>query len=185
MTELENKFKSFLDSNLTCDKVNEEMNKLSKYELNMELNEDKFTHAFFGFCEKHFYKEIESLLSENQTGIELCAPNVFLLSHKIMNNKDKYKDNIYFETIESLYQVFFFIEFSKENISDDYTFYEKPPLHVIKKKDYEVYLFNIGVALLNQKNNSELLEILFSSKTPLFLKNIIVQPSKTPLNLIY
>ena len=94
MTELENKFKSFLDSNLTCDKVNEEMNKLSKYELNMELNEDIFTHAFFGFCEKHFYKEIESLLSENQTGIELCAPNVFLLSHKIMNNKDKYKDNI-------------------------------------------------------------------------------------------
>ena len=93
MTELENKFKSFLDSNLTCDKVNEEMNKLSKYELNMELNEDKFTHAFFGFCEQHFYKEIESLLSENQTGIEICAPNVFLLSHKIMNNKDKYKDN--------------------------------------------------------------------------------------------
>ena len=40
MTELENKFKSFLDSNLTCDKVNEEMNKLSKYELNMEINEE-------------------------------------------------------------------------------------------------------------------------------------------------
>ena len=29
MTELENKFKSLLDSNSTCDKVNEEMNKLS------------------------------------------------------------------------------------------------------------------------------------------------------------
>ena len=159
MTELENKFKSLLDSNSTCDKVNEEMNKLSKYELNMELNEEKFTNAFFDFCLKHFLNEIESLSSNNQTGIKLCAPNVFLLAHKIMNNKDKYKENIYFETIHSIYQVFFFIEFSKENISDDYTFYEKPPLHVIKKKDYEVYLFNIGVALLNQKNNSELLEI--------------------------
>jgi len=188
MTKLENKFKSFLDSNSTCDKVNEEMNKLSKYELNMELNEEKFTNSFFGFCEKHFFNEVKSLSSNNQTGIKLCAPNVFLLAHKIMNNKDKYKENIYFETIHSIYQVFFFIEFSKENGANDYTFYENPPLHVIKEKDYEVYLFNIGVALLNQKNNSELLEILFSSKTPLFLKNIILSCflliRKTTKNLV-
>ena len=175
MSKLEHQFKNYLESNLSCDQVNEEMKKLSKYKFLKKNIEKKFIELFMDFCVKNFSDEILELFPNNKgNNLELCIDNLFKISHNILINKDKYKDNIYFETIQLLYQTFFFIEFTEENETNDCTFYIGLPKHVIKPKDYENYLYSIGIAILNQANNSKLLEILFSSKTPLFLQNIIL-----------
>ena len=52
------------------------------------------------FCVKNYSDEIVVLFPNNKgNNIELCIDNLFKISHNILINKDKYKDNIYFETI--------------------------------------------------------------------------------------
>lgn len=177
MSEIVKTFENFLKSNLSCDIINEKMKKLSKYKLDEEKNEEKINYVFMDYCSTDFYDEILSIdRSNNENKFLLYNEKLFKISHQIIINKEKNKDKSSYESIELFYQTFFFYEFSKENNTNDFTFYTKKiPENLINQGKYETYLFNIGCAILSQKDKEQkLMEILFCEETPEFLKNIIL-----------
>lgn len=156
-----------LSSNKSCDEVYQTMNKISGYKLLPEINERKLIELFVLCVKKYFKEELKAFKQ-----LELCNESVFKLSQQIISNKAKYKENEYFETLEFFYQTFFFREFFEDNQSDDYTFYMNQPEDLIQSDEYEKYLFNIGYIILSKKDCSILVDILFSSDAPEFLRNI-------------
>ena len=167
-------FQGCLKSVNPCDKVMEEMKKVSKIEINKNINEEQINIMFFNFCKNNFIAKYMSFLKKDKKHSEFCNENIFKLSHYIISFKKEDTEEICYKQLELFYQTFFFYEFSKDNETNNFTFYKPFPENLVEQNEYETYLFNIGKAILgiNYKNN--LIQILFSEETPLFLKNIIL-----------
>jgi len=99
---------------------------------------------------------------------------MFNLSHYILSLQKEKEKNISFKQLELFYQTFFFYEFNEEDETNNFTFYKIFPENLVDQNKYETYLFNIGFAILSKNYNTNLIEILFSKETPIFLKNIIL-----------
>ena len=174
MSEIEKEFKNNLISNKSCDEVYKELSKLSKNKLRLENIESTFINYFLLYSKQYFKNAILELFSDkNKRNIEISPETVFKISYHIMKNKNKY-DNKYLEKIRLLYDTLFFMGFSEEDETNDFTFYKDLPKYLISPKDYEAYLLNIGIAILSENNNEKLLEILFSEETHEFFKNIVL-----------
>ena len=169
MSNIIEAFEECLNSNRSCEEVYQRMNKISEFKLHPEINELKLIKLFLICIKTYFKEELDSFKQ-----LELCNELVFKLSQKIMSHKAKYKENEFYERLELFYQTFFFYEFSEDNESNDYTFYTKLSEHLIEPDIYKKYLLNIGDIILSQKDYSMLINILFSSDTPEFLRNIIL-----------
>ena len=76
MSKLEIQFKNYLESNLSCDKVNAEMKKLSKYKFLKKNIEKKFIELFMDFCVKNFSDEIVVLFPNNKGNNILINDNI-------------------------------------------------------------------------------------------------------------
>ena len=174
MSEIEKEFKNNLISNKSCDEVYKELSKLSKNKLRLENIESTFINYFLLYSKQYFKNAILELFSDkNKRNIEISPETVFKISYHIMKNKNKY-DNKYLEKIRLLYDTLFFMGFSEEDETNDFTFYKDLPKYLISPKDYEAYLLNIGIAILSENNNEKLLEMLFSEETHEFFKNIVL-----------
>ena len=167
MSNIIKAFEECLNSNKSCEEVYQTMNKISGYKLLPEINELKLIQLFVLCVKKYFKEELKAYKQ-----LDLCNESVFKLSQQIISNKVKYKENEYFETLEFFYQTFFFREFFEDNQSNDYTFYMNLPEDLIQSDEYEKYLFNIGYIILSKKDYSILVDVLFSSDAPEFLRNI-------------
>ena len=176
MSEIEKAIKGYLKTNLSCDSVNEGMNKLSKYSLDKKINEELFIKSFIEYCIKYFLDEIIEFQRNNKTDkIELSVEEIFKLSHQILiNHEGNLENKKPYERILLLYKTFFFIELDENNETNDFTFYLNLPKHLIKEEDYELYMLNIGMIILNSEDSLQLIEVLFSLETPGFLKNVIL-----------
>ena len=183
---MEQAFEKYLKSNLSCDKVNEEMNKLSNYSLDRKVDEELFINSFINYCTKHFFNCLTKL---NNYGTKFSANDVFKISHHILTCEDNDANSIYYKKIKLLYKTFFFLEFDISNDTNDFTFYKDFSKNMIE--DYETYLYNIGISILDSKDSIPFIKILFSKETPKFLKNIILtcfeytrSTKKNPLDFI-
>ena len=167
MSNIIKAFEECLNSSLSCEEVYQKMNKISGYKLLSEIDELAIINLFVKYILAHFKEELSAFKN-----LEYSNETVFKLSQQIMSHKAKYKENKFFERLELFYQTFFFYEFFEDNESNDYTFYMKLSEELIKPDIYEKYLFNIANIILSPKDYAILLDILFSSDTPEFLKNI-------------
>ena len=203
MSEIEQAFEKYLKSNLSCDKVNEEMNKLSNYSLDRKADEELFINSFINYCSKHFFNHLTEL---NNNGNKFSANEVFKISHHILTCEanDANSNSIYYKKIKLLYKTFFFLEYDIKNETNDFTFYMDFDIKnetndftffmdfpKNKIENYETYLYNIGISILDSKDSIPFIKILFSKETPIFLKNIILtcfeyirSTKKNPLDFI-
>ena len=109
MSEIEKAIKGYLKTNLSCDSINEGMNKLSKYSLDKKINEELFIKSFIEYCIKYFLDEIIEFQRNNKTDkIELSVEKIFKLSHQILiNHEGNLENKKPYERILLLYKTFF------------------------------------------------------------------------------
>ena len=165
MSEIVEALEKYLQSNLSCDEINGGMNKLSKYKLNKTISEEEIIFIFNKFCSDYFPEEVKEH-NKKMKGRNFIMSNeeIFEMSTIIIKNKNKYENKCFYKSIELFYKTFFYIQIFEENEANDFTFYISLSEHLIDKNNYETYLFNIGNALLDQKDqNKHLIEILFSA----------------------
>ena len=169
-------FQECLKSVNSCDKVIEEMQKVSKIDIDKNFDEGQFNNMFFKFCKDNFFDKYISLLEKNGNHLDICNDNIFILSHHILSYKNKIAEaeNICYKQLELLYQTFFFYEFNINNETNNFTFYNQFPENLVEQNEYETYLLNIGKAILDLNYKNYIIQILFSEETPLFLRNIIL-----------
>ena len=167
-------FQECLKSVNSCDKVIEEMQKVSKIDIDKNFDEGQFNNMFFKFCKDNFFDKFISFLTKNGNDLEVCNENIFKLSHYILSYKNKNDENICYKQLELIYQTFFFYEFTNNNETNNFTFYNQFPENLVEQNEYETYLLNIGKAILDLNYKNYIIQILFSEETPLFLRNIIL-----------
>ena len=165
-------FKKCLESDYSCDKVIEEMQRVSKIKVNKNIDEEQINHIFFKFCSVNFTDKFLSFVKSDKEHTDICNENIFKLSQYILSNKKENDGKICTNQLELFYQTFFFYEFNKDNETNDFIFYKRFPENVVEQDEYETYLFNIGKIIFDSNYKNDLIEILFSEDTPLFLRNI-------------
>ena len=177
MTDFILAFEECLNSNFSCDDILLKLQNLSSYSINQKIGEAEVINKFMDFSTKHFLNELLSVEINIKDGNFIAqSKDLFNISHMIITNKEKYKNNINYEKIELFYHTFFFSEFSEENETNDFTFFYKLSDDYTDAKKVEIYLFNIGLIILSEEIDfkSKLIEALFSKDTPDFLTNIIL-----------
>ena len=177
MTDFIIAFEECLNSNFSCDDILLKLQNLSSYSINQKIGEAEVINKFMDFSTKHFLNELLSVEINIKDGNFIAqSKDLFNISHMIIANKEKYKNNINYEKIELFYHTFFFSEFSDENKTNDFTFFYKLSDDFTDAKKVETYLFNIGLIILSEEIDfkSKLIEALFSKDTPDFLTNIIL-----------
>ena len=177
MTDFIIAFEECLNSNFSCDDILLKLQNLSSYSINQKIGEAEVINKFMDFSTKHFLNELLSVEINIKDGNFIAqSKDLFNISHMIITNKEKYKNNINYEKIELFYHTFFFSEFSDENETNDFTFFYKLSDDYTDAKKVEIYLFNIGLIILSEEIDfkSKLIEALFSKDTPDFLTNIIL-----------
>ena len=189
MSDIMKAFQECLNSDLPCQEIIRKMNNLSKYKIIEGINEEEINTEFFTFCSRYFVEELTSFSKKEK--FVACNRTIFKLSHQIVSKESIYKENKYFQQLKLFYQTFFFYEYSAENETNNFTFFIKLTEYLVEPKVYEIYLLNIGKIILGEKNDSKLVEILFSKDTPEFLKHIILvcflyirETIKDPLDFI-
>jgi len=75
MSEIMETFKKCLQSDFSCDEVNEEMVKVSKIKVNKNINEENINKIFFQFCSHNFKDEFISFL-KNEKEFSICKKYV-------------------------------------------------------------------------------------------------------------
>ena len=177
MSDFIQAFEECLNSNFSCDDILLKLQNLSSYSINQKIGEAEVINKFMEFSTKHFLNELLSVEINIKDGNFIAqSKDLFNISHMIITNKEKYKNNINYEKIELFYHTFFFSEFSEENETNDFTFFYKLSDDYTDAKKVELYLFNIGLIILSEEIDfkSKLIEALFSKDTPDFLTNIIL-----------
>ena len=175
MSVILKEFKDCLDSNLSCDEINEKMKSISKYKINQSLTEENIFDFILQIFQKYFFDELVSLSLNNKDGqIKFSHENLFKICHQIVTKKEKYKENELYSNIELFYKTFYFLEINTDNETNDFTFFYQCYDGSLISKDIEIYLYNIGDIILNEKSDSNFIEILFSEVTPSFLVEIIL-----------
>ena len=163
MSDIMKAFQECLNSDLPCQEIIRKMNNLSKYEIIEGINEEEINTEFFTFCSRYFVEELTSFSKKEK--FVACNRTIFKLSHQIVSKESIYKENKYFQQLKLFYQTFFFYEYSAENETNNFTFFIKLTEYLVEPKVYEIYLLNIGKIILGEKNDSKLVEILFSKDT--------------------
>ena len=177
MSDFIKAFEECLNSNFSCNDIILKLQNLSKYSINQKIGEFELINKFMKFSAKHFLSELSSVeINRKQDNFIAQSKDLFNISHMIITNKEKYKNNSNYEKIELFYHTFFFSEFSDENETNDFTFFYKLSDDYTNAKKVEIYLFNIGLIILSEEIDfkSKLIEALFSKDTPDFLTNIIL-----------
>ena len=177
MTDFILAFEECLNSNFSCNNIILKLQNLSSYSINQKIGEVELINKFMKFSAKHFINEFFSVkITRKHCNFIAQSEDLFNISHMIITNKEKYKNNINYEKIELFYHTFFFSEFSEENETNDFTFFYKLSDDYTDAKKVEIYLFNIGLIILSEEIDfkSKLIEALFSKDTPDFLTNIIL-----------
>ena len=167
-------FQKSFQSSYSCDEVIKKMQKVSKIKLDKDFNEEQFNKLFFGFCTNNFKNQSILFFLGDKDHLDVCNENIFNLSHYLLTNKKDNENKIYYSQIKLLYQTFFFFQYDKTNKANNFSFYEKFPENLVELNEYEIYILNIGKAMLGSNYRNDLIEILFSEETPLFLRNIIL-----------
>ena len=135
-------FQECLKSINSCDKVIEEMQNVSKIDIDKNFDEGQFNNMFFKFCKDNFFDKYISLLEKNGNHLDICNENIFKLSHHILSYKIADTENICYKQLELLYQTFFFYEFNINNETNNFTFYNQFPENLVEQNEYETYLLN-------------------------------------------
>ena len=126
MTDFILAFEECLNSNFSCDDILLKLQNLSSYSINQKIGEAEVINKFMDFSTKHFLNELLSVEINIKDGNFIAqSKDLFNISHMIIANKEKYKNNINYEKIELFYHTFFFSEFSDENETNDFTFFYK------------------------------------------------------------
>ena len=167
-------FNDCLKSDLSCDEIYEKIQKLSQYKINKSIVEEDIFNLFFKSMTRS--RDFLDALNKfsNEYNFTLSHKNVFGVCNLIVNNERKYKSNEFYKNIVLFYKTYYFFEIAEDNKSNDFTFYVTMPDGSKLPKEFEIYLFNIGSAILKKESDSMFLKILFSEDTPLYLSNIIM-----------
>lgn len=166
-------FNECLNSNLSCDGAYEKMKQAFKFKINKNVKEEMLFYLFFYVIAKNF-PSVLKMFANDKLQIEYSHKNVFGISKEIANNGEKYKKNNYYKEIVLFYKTFYFYEITKNDESNDFTFYVKMPDGSELPKEFEIFLLNIGLAILKKESVPVFLKILFSEDTPLYFINIIM-----------
>ena len=166
-------FNECLNSNLSCDDAYKKMKQTVKFKLNKNVKEEMLFNLFFNVISKNF-PSVLKMFANDKLQIEYSHKNVFGISKEIANNGEKYKKNNYYKEIVLFYKTFYFYEITKNDESNDFTFYVKMPDGSELPKEFEIFLLNIGLAILKKESVPVFLKILFSEDTPLYFINIIM-----------
>ena len=137
-------FQECLKSVNSCDKVIEEMQKVSKIDIDKNFDEGQFNNMFFKFCKDNFFDKYISFLEKNGNHLDICNEIIFKLSHYILSYKNKIAEaeNMCYKQLELIYQTFFFYEFTNNNETNNFTFYNQFPENLVEQNEYETYLLN-------------------------------------------
>jgi hypothetical protein len=112
MTDFILAFEECLNSNFSCDDILLKLQNLSSYSINQKIGEDEVINKFMEFSTKHFLNELLSVEINIKDGNFIAqSKDLFNISHMIITNKEKYKNNINYEKIELFYHIFFLVNF--------------------------------------------------------------------------
>ena len=168
-------FNECLKSDLSCDDIYEKIKKVSQYKINKSIVEKDIFDLFFkSISSSRDFLDVLKKFSNEYFNFDLSHENVFGICNLIVNNERKYKRNEFYKNIVLFYKTYYFFEIAEDNESNDFTFYATMPDGSKLPKEFEIYLFNIGFAILKKESDSMFLKILFSEDTPLYLSNIIM-----------
>ena len=165
-------FEECLNSNLSCDDVYNKMKQTAVFKINKNVEEKMLFSSFFLVISKYF-PDVLKMFTNDKLQIEFSHKNVFGITKQIAVGREKYKKNNYYKEIVLFYKTFYFCEIIEKDESNDFTFYVPMPDGSELPKEFEIYLLNIGLAIL-KKNSVLMFQILFSEDTPLYFINIIM-----------
>lgn len=112
MTDFILAFEECLNSNFSCDDILLKLQNLSSYSINQKIGEAEVINKFMEFSTKHFLNELLSVEINIKDGNFIAqSKDLFNISHMIITNKEKYKNNINYEKIELFYHIFFLVNF--------------------------------------------------------------------------
>ena len=168
-------FNECLKSDLSCDDIYEKMKTVSQYKINKSIAEKDIFYLFFNSIKRsRDFLEVLKKFTDEYLNFDLSHENVFGICNLIVNNERKYESNEFYKNIVLFYKTYYFFEIAEDNESNDFTFYATMPDGSKLPKEFQIYLFNIGSAILKKESDSMFLKILFSEDTPLYLSNIIM-----------
>ena len=112
MSDFIKAFEECLNSNFSCNNIILKLQNLSSYSINQKIGEVELINKFMKFSAKHFLSELSSVeINRKQDNFIAQSKDLFKISHIIITNKEKYKNNINYEKIELFYHIFFLVNF--------------------------------------------------------------------------
>ena len=142
-------FEECLNSNLSCDDVYNKMKQTAVFKINKNVEEKMLFSSFFLVISKYF-PDVLKMFTNDKLQIEFSHKNVFGISKQIAVGGEKNKKNNYYKEIVLFYKTFYFCEIIEKDESNDFTFYVPMPDGSELPKEFEIYLLNIGLAILKK-----------------------------------